>query len=437
MVCLGGIGFGAISAHAQDAMSVSVTPPLVQLTIGPGESWASSLKVVNNNSYDVSYYVHVMDFTAQGEDGTGTFAPIVDQAKDPGAHSFSLGSWLHLSSAPLRVPKGTSAEIPFSVQVPANAEPGGHYAAILIGTNPDNEQLAGPSMKISSFVSSLIFVRIRGEANESGRIREFTAEKSLYESADAKFLLRFENTGNTHLRPQGDITLYNMWGKQRGRVLINQNGNFGNVLPSSTRRFEFAWSGESDLLDLGRYSAVVTLAYGEDAKHNVSATTYFWVVPTKPVAIALGIIVAFLVIITWFIRGYIRRALALEQQRLGVLPREQVARKDTTPSVAVLLEPLKEGAIDLRRLTQQESPLIMEVPLSPRAYETQRASESLTFLQFLKKYRSFFLFIIFIAIAAFGSVWYFSRVLVQSRTYQISDIKAQEEKITTAPAQSR
>ena len=39
-----GAALSATSAHAQEAMSVSVTPPLVQLTIGPGESWASSLK---------------------------------------------------------------------------------------------------------------------------------------------------------------------------------------------------------------------------------------------------------------------------------------------------------------------------------------------------------------------------------------------------------
>ena len=430
----------ATAARAQEALSVSITPPLVQLTIGPGESWASTLKVVNNNAYDVSYYAHVVDFTAAGEDGSASFQPVVDQATDPGAHSFSLGSWIHVSSAPLFIPKGSTAELPFSVQVPPNAEPGGHYAAILIGTNPGAARTDGPTMKISSFVSSLIFVKIKGDVTESGRIREFHAEKALYDSADATFLVRFENTGNTHVRPQGDITLYNMWGKERGQVQVNQNGNFGNVLPSSTRRFTFSWAGENDLFDLGRYSAVVTLTYGDDAKHNITATTYFWVVPTKPAAITLGVLALFLALMTWFIRRYIRRALLLERERLGIIPHTAALPSSTvTPTIAVLLEPLREGAVDLRRITQTVpnslAPSSQQFPQENTSENIRTVAQPLTFGRFLKKYRVFFLFIIVVAVALFGGTWYFSHVLVQKRAFQISHVTAQQEEGTSKPAQ--
>ena len=189
------------------------------------------------------------------------------------------------------------------------------------------------------------------------------------------------------------------------------------------------------MLDLGRYSAVVTLQYGDEAKRNISATTYFWVVPAKPVAIALGLITSFLLIITWFIRRYIRRALALEQHRLGVSPQDQLARKETVPTVAVLLEPLKEGAVDLRRLTQQETTSATAVATATTLYQTERTSAPVTFGQFLRKYRSFFVFIFLVAVALFGSIWYFSRVLVQSRAYQISDVKVQQETPTPVPTQ--
>ena len=108
-------------------------------------------------------------------------------------------------------------------------------------------------MKISSFVSSLLFVNIKGDVVESGRIREFSTSQSLYQTPNVDFSVRFENTGNTHVHPQGEVTIYNMWGKERGQVMINnQDDDFGNVLPQSIRRFQFSWSGEQSLFDMAR-----------------------------------------------------------------------------------------------------------------------------------------------------------------------------------------
>jgi hypothetical protein len=299
---------GVLPAFAQEALSVTITPPLFQLTVGPGESWSSSVKVVNNNSYPVSYAAQVVDFEAQGETGQGKFVPLIETFANEPKSGDSLGSWIEISKDPITIEAGESAQIQFTVRVPESADPGGHYAAIMIGPSSEDRE-SGSHMKVSSFVTSLLFVRIKGEVVESGRIREFGTERTLYQRPEANFVLRFENTGNTHLRPQGSITLYNMYGKERGQVLINEKSNFGNVLPRSIRKFQFSWSGEESLLDIGRYSAVVTLGYGENGKQNTSATTYFWVVPLVPVSITLGIALFFLLLMTWLIRRYIRRAL--------------------------------------------------------------------------------------------------------------------------------
>src|SRR5262245_20566537 len=63
----------AFPVFADEALSVTLTPPMYQLAIGPGESWASSLKIVNNNSYDVTYYAQVVDMEAKGETGQSKF----------------------------------------------------------------------------------------------------------------------------------------------------------------------------------------------------------------------------------------------------------------------------------------------------------------------------------------------------------------------------
>lgn len=406
----------------EGTLSVTVTPPLFQLTIGPGESWSSMLKIVNNNSYDVTYYASPIDFEADGEQGKGRFMPLVEDRNSSTSAKATLGYWIDISSDPIVIPRGTSGEIPFTVTIPENASPGGHYAAILVGTKPGEEEISGPMMRISSFVSSLLFVRIKGEIVERARIREFLSTKRLYETPQADFLLRFENTGNTHLKPRGDIVLYNMWGKERGKVAINQVNNFGNVLPGTIRKFEFSWRGTGNMLDIGRYSAVVTLAYGEDDKQNVSATTYFWVVPLVPVGTVLAILIFFLLSLAWLIRRYVRRALAIEKSRLGIVD----ARRAPAPALSIetFIEPLREGVVDLRSVGRTPKPIRPPVSVTIE-------SSQLSLFGFFQKYSLFFFFVALLVAGGMGVWMYFDNVLLPERAYEISDVTSEEEYVNS------
>ncbi len=421
---------GTLPAFAQDSLSVTITPPLFQLSIGPGETWSSSVKVVNNNSYEVTYKPQVVDFEANGETGQGTFVPLIESFADEPRRGDSLGSWIDMSSEAITIPAGKSSQFEFTVRVPENADPGGHYAAIMIGPATE-DSASGSHMKVSSFVTSLLFVKIKGEINESGRIREFTPLQSVYQRPEANFVLRFENTGNTHLRPQGTITLYNMWGKERGEVLINEKSNFGNVLPRSVRRFEFAWTGEESLLDIGRYSAVVTLTYGDDARQNTSAVTYFWVVPIVPVSITLTAVLTIGLLLMWFIRRYVRQALALERMHRGIGEHPDVPDRhipaEPVPTLRALVQPIKEGVVDLRNVGRQQ-PAVTEL-------QTPAYVAPLTFGQFVGKYKLFFLFLV-LMLGIIVSVWlFFSSVLVPERTFEIQNVSHGDETAVQGPVQ--
>lgn len=417
----------APAASANDSLSVTVTPPLFQLTISPGESWSSALRIVNNNSYDVTYYAQLMDMQASGEEGRSKFIPIVNDPNDLSGQSYALAHWIHIGHDPILVRAGSTQDVPFSVQIPTTAEPGGHYAAILVGTEPSGLHATGTLLKVSSYVSSLLFVRIKGDLVENGRIREFLTSQQLYQTPKANFTLRFENLGNTHVRPQGDITIYNMWGKERGKVLVNQDSdsNFGNVLPKSIRRFQFSWEGSNDPFDIGLYSAVVTLAYGDNGKQNVTGKTYFWVVPVVPVVIGLGSVILFFLLLVWFIRRYIRRALMLEQQKYGVVS----TKPQQAPSIVeTFIEPVRVGVVDLRNLSKAAP---TTAPVATRATQREREveveQEPRTAGQLLRKYRLFLFFIVVVLAGLLGAWIYFHTVLDGSKKFQITDVHIQAE----------
>ena len=46
----------------------------------------------------------------------------------------TLAEWFTITREAVVVPREQSKEVPFSVRVPFEASPGGHFAAILVGT---------------------------------------------------------------------------------------------------------------------------------------------------------------------------------------------------------------------------------------------------------------------------------------------------------------
>ena len=298
-----------VRAQTVAATSLTITPPFFTLNLSPGDVWASAIRVVNTNTSNLPVIASVTGFAPSDDAGHGTFVKISDLTNDADA----LANWIIVSPSAAVVPSGGATDIPFSVAVPKDASPGGHYAAILVGTQPEGSSGAsGSHIGISSFISALIFVRVAGNVQESGNIEEFSTDKNLYKDPNVGFAFRFVNTGNVHVRPVGEIQIYNAFGREVGSVPINEGGGLGYVLPSSTRKFDATWQGSSNLWDIGEYTAVLTLAYGANGSKSVSQTLTFWVLPwDRLLEDALGLLLIVGAFI-FFLRRSIRKMLARE-----------------------------------------------------------------------------------------------------------------------------
>jgi hypothetical protein len=413
------------SAADESSFTLTITPPIFQMTASPGQDWSSEIKVVNNNPYEITVYSSVMNFAAQDEGGAGKFIPSNSTADVPGG--YSLASWFEVSKAPIVIRPEQSVSVPFILHVPETAEPGGHYGAILIGTEPP-PKTGGSSVRVSSQLTSLFLVRVNGDVKEAGDIRSFSTEKTLYQEPHANFALRFENKGNVHLLPQGDITIYNMWGKERGRILINQEADFGNVLPQSIRKFTFEWKGEQNFFDFGRYKAIATLAFGDTQKKTVYRAVSFWIIPVIPLVKISGFLIVFVWFIVWSLRRYVKRALSLESERILHItgaaipsktePISQTVKKEVL-TTQTLARPIILGAVDLRKAITQEPSL-----------RPEKAEEKMTTPRFIKKYKLFFIFLFVAILGIIGISQYFGDVLSRHRNF---DVRVLNENTKGAP----
>ena len=301
--------FFACLANAQEsgAIAFSITPPLIKNTMSPGEIWKSSIKIINNNPKEINIYVQALDFQGEKESGEVEFLRKKEKNADGSLPFFS--QWIVLEKTEFTLLPFGSQEIPFIIDVPIDASPGGHYAALLAGTAPPADDISGSSIKISSLLTSLILLNVKGDVEERGIIREFSSNKNFYQNEKIDFIVRFENLGNIHLQPRGDIKIYNQFDELKDKILINHDTDFGNVLPKNIRKWNFEWESGKNLLDMGRYRAELILTYGQNEKQTIDQTIYFWVIFIKPLVIFLSVILFVIFLIVVIIRSYVRRAI--------------------------------------------------------------------------------------------------------------------------------
>lgn len=388
---------------AQEAVTLSISPTLYDMSAEPGQSWSGSLKVVNVNPFDLTVYAEVVNFEQRGETGEARFIPV---AQDERTGS-TMAEWFTVPAEAIVIPREQSYEIPITVRFPTDAPPGGHYAAILVGTKPIRGDDGQAKLQTAQMVTSLFFARIAGDVIESGTIREFTTTAGLLSTPEATFTLRFENKGNVHLQPKGDIVITNMWGEERGVVPINQYTDYGKVLPGSTRNYSFTWKGEWSIADIGRYAAVATLGYGEEDKQFASSKTYFWVLPIKLLLSVVVGLVIFFGLLTWLVRMYVRHMLTLAG--IGIEDYESVKQRvhAKTPrgKKAAIHAPLEAGILDLTKRMQAS------VTLMSRAKEL---------IAFVMHYRLFFLGVLLVSLFIAAVVWYVGNANTEHRAYEVT-----------------
>jgi hypothetical protein len=391
--------------YASESQSISVTPPLFQFSVERGDIWQSTVRVVNNNSYPLTVFPEVVNFAPEGEDGKGRFVPVI-HSED----RVSLAEWIEIGSGPYVIPPEQSGEIPFFVEVPEDASPGGHFATILISTEEPKSE-SGMAILTAQTVASLFFVRVEGDIVESAGIREFSILPRSVELPEAEFSLRFENKGNVHLQPRGDILIYNMWGTERGRIPVNHKTHFGNVLPETIRDFHFTWKGEQSFADIGRYKAIATLAYGEEGIQSVTAATYFWVIPVRGALTTLVVLIVIIGGITLMIRRYVRHMLILagvdpETDRLRMhKPSPNSVQVTKQARIELVAKPLRVGAKELSRELREVHEIVAVFT---------------TLMQFIVRYKVFFISLVAIVVAFVGFVMYINHVTETGRSYEVT-----------------
>ena len=314
-----------IAGIASPAFALTVSPARVEITGDPGATLQGEIELFNEQEGTRTFFTSFENFEPSGDSG----APHFIGAKD------GLATWIQ-SDSKVILESGKRSVVPFSITIPQNAEPGGHFAAIFFGSQEPGAT-GGGQVSVGGKIGVLVLLRVSGDVAEGGGLLEFIAKdkQRFFSALPVTFTYRLNNTGGDRVVPLGEIKIKNTLRMNSATLLANKNE--GSALPGSARKFEVTWGEISQPTNtteqktespgffemagkqwsdfhFGWYTANLNLTWGA-TNQTANASYSFFVIPWQLLLIILiiAVIIGFLGKIG--LKKYNRRIIAQAQQQ--------------------------------------------------------------------------------------------------------------------------
>ena len=286
---------------ASSAYALTVSPVTLEISGDPGQTVVGNIELLNEEKEEKIFYSSFENFEPTGETGVPHFIGSKD----------GLATWMKVNSQVDLMP-GERRKLSFTVDVPANAEPGGYFSAIFWGTQVPKLE-GSDQVSVGGKLGILVLLKVSGEIKEGGGLLEFKEinKQKFFSSLPMSFIYRFNNTGGDRVVPLGDIKIKNLFGSTV--ITLSANKNEGSILPGSIRKFEIPWNYAESKVDnpnedknfsffetsgrqwnefhLGWYSAELNITYGTENK--IAEANYgFFIFPWQ-LLLVIFIVLAF------------------------------------------------------------------------------------------------------------------------------------------------
>ncbi len=323
------IPFASARAADQPDLSLATSPLPVDVKAAPGTTVSTDLRVKNDGTKTEKLTVHLLKFSARGEDGSPALAD-----REPGDDYFD---WVTFSPSTFIAPPGQWMTVKMTIKVPKSAAFGYYLAAAFSRADTSGSpDVKGSKAVVIGSTATLVLLEVTSPYTKRAlEALGFSTDRKFYEFLPATFTVRLKNSGNIHVSPAG--TIFISRGKSKAGS-VDVNANHGNVLPSTIRAFTAQWTdgfpvyvqkqkdgqavttkdgkpvmqlkwdfSQVPKLRIGHYTAQILMAYNDGQRDiPLEGSVDFWVIPWRILIVVLIIAVSLL----FNLRSIIRRSWA-------------------------------------------------------------------------------------------------------------------------------
>lgn len=206
--------------------SITLSPTSKQYQLDPGSTRSDKFTIINDGDTDYEFKVFAQPYSVNGEEYEPDFYTVRENT--------DLEKWVKFQKDTYFLRAGQSVEIPFSVVVPADAIPGGHYGAIFAETQP-SQQTSGTSIQRKSRVGSLIYATVNGNFETGGSFEGIRTPLMQFK-APVKSEVTVRNTGDTDFGVTTVFAVEDIFGNRK----LTESKEY-RVLPKTKRTIQLQW----------------------------------------------------------------------------------------------------------------------------------------------------------------------------------------------------
>lgn len=280
-------------------LPVATRPAHFDLVANPGDRLTGTLYFWNGTDAELPVHMEAEDIRPQDEEGH--VAGESEQAAN------SLKDWVKPEYPDVTVFPKQEIALNFTIEVPADADPGSHWGGVVVRTVPVS---TGGGAAVQARLGTIILLRVSGEAKEKLAL-ESVSVPGFLESPPIAIEARFKNEGTVHEAPSGEIEVRNMF----GWLVATSTLPVRNVLPGDVRKVE---ASVGDGLWLGRYTVSLSARYGA-GDEELRVAVKFWAAPWRTQGWKALLAILFIAFVIWKRRNFGRAWYAL---RTGKPPPE-------------------------------------------------------------------------------------------------------------------
>lgn len=315
-------------------LGTSISPVKILFDVNLGEVAEGELTLYNVTSKATYIYAYVKNFKSDGVSGAPQFIeetlPLNDSLKD----------WIVFDQEKylvenVKLDNTNATKIKFKINVPKDAEYGGHYAAIMVSINDPKKTLLPDQGNIafSADPGTLILLNVKGKVSRDLTLTAFkttdpyvTAKNDqwMFEWMPVEFTTELENKGNTHAFPMGNIIVYQgenvvqklSFNEAQSAILRESTRVYSTVMDTgfvfnepikvsgnasskdsngnTKTQLAFNWDKLSKQF-FGPFKAKLLLVYDDDGiKKNILEEKEFWILPWKLILAVIILIAGYI-----------------------------------------------------------------------------------------------------------------------------------------------
>lgn len=318
-------------------LDLTASPPLFNLTSTPGATVNERIRLRNNSTNSINLKIDVRKMESNGEYGDAKISPYDD--------NLEATKWVTFEKTSFTALPNEYTFVPYTIKIPETAAFGYYFVFYITSETSDTPTVEGGS-EVSGAVAIPVLLNVqKAGAKAEAKILSFNAKRYINEYLPVDFSVRVSNSGNIHISPRGNIFV-----KSGGNDIatLNVNAGLGNILPDSTREFSSSWedgflvqkpnqANGTIVMDkngnptyhldynwnklskfrIGKYTATLILVYNDGVRDiPLEATTSFWVIPYKLIALLIIILSFIFFIIRLTIKSYIKKQVNKLKRRL-------------------------------------------------------------------------------------------------------------------------